>query len=608
MRLAIFTVGLGLASCSGDGSTSTGSTDITGTTGMTTSATATTDVATTSGATLDSDTAPTTSATTSATDSDTATTSGPATDSDPATTTGPATDSDTTTGTDSSTSTTDPSSSTSTGAVDECVSGDVEVCYSGPLVTIGVGLCVPGERTCTDGMWGECVGEVVPSEESCDSDADEDCDGVNPCAGGHMWSRTFNGKNDHGIDVAIDGAGYVVMLVRSDGSVDLGGDPLLHSGDVDLFLAKYAPDGKYLWSTRLGGDAYIYQLAGDLAVNDFGDIALTGSFKGSIDLGGGPLLAGAGFDAFVGKLAPDGTHLWSKVITGSPIIRSHSVALTEEGAVLLGGSFTGTIDLGGGALVSAGNTDAFVGRLSADGVHEWSKRFGDTQPQAIIGVDATVDDGVCVGGVFTSTLDLGAGPMVALGGSDGFVGCLDPQGAAKWTRQFGSTNGELFTGLAVDHTGRVNILGRSGAAVDLGGGPLGGLMPHSFVGQYDLAGKYLWSRLVSTGDAFAYDLAVDGLGAVLIAGEFYDLQDFGGGVLDSVGSADAFVLKLGSGGDYAWSKALVGSAADQANGVDGGATGTVAVTGSFLGDFNPGSGVISSAKNGPDGFLSVLAP
>lgn len=59
------------------------------------------------------------------------------------------------------------------GAIDEV---QARACYGGPSQTRGVGACTGGEQTCTAGAWGTCVGEVLPSGETCDN-VDNDCDG-----------------------------------------------------------------------------------------------------------------------------------------------------------------------------------------------------------------------------------------------------------------------------------------------------------------------------------------------------------------------------------------------------------------------------------------------
>lgn len=52
-------------------------------------------------------------------------------------------------------------------------------------LTAGTGECKEGTKTCSSGAWSECIGEVLPTQEICDSRMlDEDCDGRidNGCA------------------------------------------------------------------------------------------------------------------------------------------------------------------------------------------------------------------------------------------------------------------------------------------------------------------------------------------------------------------------------------------------------------------------------------------
>ena len=59
-----------------------------------------------------------------------------------------------------------------------CVSqGAVKLCYGADPNLADVGVCQVGERTCDfNGFWSDCVGEVLPEEESCDG-LDNNCDG-----------------------------------------------------------------------------------------------------------------------------------------------------------------------------------------------------------------------------------------------------------------------------------------------------------------------------------------------------------------------------------------------------------------------------------------------
>ncbi|MGK0358293.1 MAG: hypothetical protein ACI9U2_000577 [Bradymonadia bacterium] len=59
----------------------------------------------------------------------------------------------------------------------ECADDDTQDCYSGIVGTAGVGECRAGRQACVDNLFGRCVGERLPRDESCDG-LDNDCDGT----------------------------------------------------------------------------------------------------------------------------------------------------------------------------------------------------------------------------------------------------------------------------------------------------------------------------------------------------------------------------------------------------------------------------------------------
>lgn len=63
----------------------------------------------------------------------------------------------------------------------ECFGGSCEgnetiSCYTGEPSSEGIGPCTGGTRTCENGTFSDCVGEVVPRTEICGNGIDDDCD------------------------------------------------------------------------------------------------------------------------------------------------------------------------------------------------------------------------------------------------------------------------------------------------------------------------------------------------------------------------------------------------------------------------------------------------
>ena len=600
MRSARALLPLLVAACSGDaGTTTAGTTDGSG------AATTTTTTDPTPTSTSPDSTTTTTTTTTTADPSDTFIT-GP---------TAP------TTSTTTTATTTDPSSSTttvSTGPVDSttdttgaaCNPGDTQPCYAGPPGTQDVGPCKAGEQTCDGGSFGACVGEVLPVPDSCDTPGDDDCDGLDPCGGTgeFQWFKPFGGAGDElGVRLAFDGAGNLVLAARGTSSIDFGGGPLQSAGAYDLFLARFDPAGKHLWSRRFGDGANQFDDGYALAVDPAGQIAVAGDFQGTIDLGGGPLIAKNIGDPFLARFAPDGQHLWSRAFKTGSYAYPQALAFDPDGNLLIAGYFFVSLDLGGGTMNSAGMVDAFAAKLDPDGNHLWSQRFGDPQGQYVLGLAVDPGGDLFLGGGFSGSIDLGKGPLLSAGDNDVFLARLDPAGNAVWSRRYGDAKSQVLRDLALDGKGRIILGGDLSGTIDLGGGPIGDASSHPFVAQLDGAGKHLWSHLVSTGGGNLRGLAVDGPGAVLLTGDFSGAGDFGGGNLVSAGGTDIYVVKLGSDGKHVWSQRFGDFAGQIGHDIDGSDAGFVAVTGSFSGGVNFGGGPVNS-KGGNDGFLAVFGP
>jgi hypothetical protein len=499
-----------------------------------------------------------------------------------------------------------------TGGSSLCLPGATASCYDGPAGTEGVGLCQAGTRTCAaDGAsWGPCAGEVLPQPEDCATPVDEDCDGMAPsCKGALLWAkRVADQLSSQASAIAADGQGNVIVAGGFVGVADFGGGSLQSAGGADVFAAKFAVDGTLLWVRSFGDPAD--QMADSVAVDGDGNIVLTGSFAGAIDFGGGFLHSAGGQDVFVVKLDANGAHLWSKSFGDGSDQLGAGIAVDGAGDLIVTGSFFGTADFGGGALVSAGDSDVFLVKLDANGGHLWSKSFGGPADQLPMSIAVDDSKSIVLTGEFSGALDFGGGALVSTGFGDAFVAKLDANGGHLWSKSFGDGPADTIVGRGVvtDISGSVLILGEFDGAADFGDGPVSGT--GMFLVKLDADGGHLWSKHLGAGSAQeARGVATDGAGNVLLTGTLHGAMDFGDGPIQSAGSGDLFVAKLDASGGSLWSKRFGNSKYQGGRGIATDTAGNAFVIGVFGGSVDFGGGTVLDGTSGSfNGCVAAFGP
>lgn len=344
-----------------------------------------------------------------------------------------------------------------------------------------------------------------------------------------------------------------------------------------------------------------------------GDVILAGRFFGSIDLGGPTLNSDASHDVFVVKIAgSSGAHMWSGRYGATSYEAALAVVTDGTDDVYITGGFTGDTNLGGSTLVSAGNSDIFLLKLNGvDGAHIWSKRAGGLNNDFGYAVAVGVDGHPVIGGTFIGLVDFGGGSLDSTSQDMYFAKYSGLDGSYLVARSFGSPSGDGVAGVAVDSTNSVILTGYINGDIDFGGGVLAGTATaqDAFVAKFSAAGVYTWARRFG-GATFDRGTAV-GVGAadeVYATGSFEGAVDFGGTPLNSaVGSRDGYVQKIAAtDGTTEWARRVGGLQEDSVASLAV-ANGSLFIVGEFRGlsDFLTDS--LMSA-GGSDGFCMSLVP
>lgn len=235
--------------------------------------------------------------------------------------------------------------------------------------------------------------------------------------------------------------------------------------DGGALVARYDPQGNLEWVSDLhiaslnggyGGNFMTLAAVGD-------DVAVSGSFNGSIRVGSGDdeELVSSGpserdMGIFVSRLrGQDGQRLWTAVALGGngndttfTVDDSYAAAALPDGGILVGGCFTGRKVFGAGEeheteLIALGfDCNAFLAAFEGDGSLRWASRVVASADwnstalpwgEVVFGVAVTEAGSIFAAGQFQSVAAFGTGPedameLWSMGSYDAFLLRLDPEG------------------------------------------------------------------------------------------------------------------------------------------------------------------------------------
>lgn len=317
---------------------------------------------------------------------------------------------------------------------------------------------------------------------------------------------------------------------------------------------------------------------------------------------------------------------WAKPFGGGSGDEGRSVVTDANGNVYSTGVFAGTVDFDPGVAVfnlsSAGAFDVNISKVDAAGNFVWAKKIGGTANDNSWGIALDNSGNVFVSGNFNGTCDMDPGPALnnsfSAGQTDVFILKLDGAGNFVWAKTMGGTDFDGAVGIAIDANGNVVTTGsyRGTADFDPGAGTANVTsngLDDVFISQLDNNGNFVMVKSIGgTGTDYGNAIATYASMTLFITGTFQNTADFDPGVgtttLTSVGSWDAFVLRLDA-GVFNWAKSMGGIGTEQGRSISVDNSGSVLTCGEFFStvDFDPGAGTYTLTSAGNyDVFISKL--
>jgi uncharacterized delta-60 repeat protein len=258
--------------------------------------------------------------------------------------------------------------------------------------------------------------------------------------GKQLWVRRYNGPNnrdDSACALAVDGSGNVYVTGASNGTTYLDINyPYCYA------TVKYNSSGKQLWASRYVAPGYIGDYAHALAVDNSGNVYVTGESIGS----------STGGDYATIKYNLNGKQLWVQRFNGQGSGDDEATAIAVDGS--------GNVYVTGVTEDASKNNSADYATIKygTNGKQLWVRKYsgpgtlyGNYDKPYAMAVDGS-------GNVYVTGESFGAGTL-----NDYASVKYDPNGKQLWVKRYngpGTGYDEAYA-IAVDGSGNVYVTGKS---------------------------------------------------------------------------------------------------------------------------------------------------
>lgn len=276
--------------------------------------------------------------------------------------------------------------------------------------------------------------------------------------GTFMWKYVFPS------DASSTGEYISSLAATPDGGFVAGGKAIselgfftgTQKGGTKAFIFKFDKNGNIKWRKVLQGSKS--NIISALAVNSDGDIYATcvtmstdGDFSGirfnKIRTENTVLL----------KLNKKGDLDWAEYLQGSGKSEFNTLAVTDDGGCVVGGTFTIYKRADGIYTMNYGKRDGYVLRYNSKGQVCWSRLIGGADDDSVLGI-ACIKGGFAVVGQSKSSTEDFQGYKVG-GGSDGYILYLNDEGKTTATVRLNGAQDDSAMDVAVLSDGSIAIAG-----------------------------------------------------------------------------------------------------------------------------------------------------
>jgi len=402
------------------------------------------------------------------------------------------------------------------------------------------------------------------------------------------WARIGGGVGkDAGGSMVIDSKRNVYVLGGfRDNNATIGTSILINSGDDDIFLLKYNPNGNLIWARSIGN---VGTDSGSKLIIDKNDgIYVSGIYNspsltiGSVTLSNSSTSPGNS-DFFIAKYNSNGQVLWAKGSSNSNF-NAGIVAIDDD---------LNTYS------ISRNGFNTVLEKFDATDNLVWFTNIIGVNSMNVSDLHADASGVYLTGSFFGGTLTIGSVTLVnstVANQGDMFVARMDTSGNVIWAKNAMNTSSDWGRSIEVDNMGNSYVLGSFAAGIIFDSFSLttnGDI--DLFLVKYDLLGQVIWAKSAggSVND-WVNDLTLDDNGGAYVIGNTFSptfafANTSFSNLNNTLSFSEVFILKYDNLGNEEWLETVQNQADDEGNGITVSNIGEVYVTGGIQ-DF-PGATV-----------------
>lgn len=242
-------------------------------------------------------------------------------------------------------------------------------------------------------------------------------------AGSLLWIRQGAGpSSDQAYTLSCDGEGNVLLTASYFYSIEIGDTLLTTANPTGVFFAKFDGEGNLLFARQADGNGLIARSLG--VFDPEGNICFGGNFSDQLSIGPYHFDAGAfNVDVFIARYSPDGNLLWAGHGQGGGSDQLVAISAGPLNDVYLTGHYLEDIhfdDLTIPYTLCCGSAEIFIVRYTSDGTPAWGEQISGERAM-VESVAKNQHDELFVSGMFQFELAFGSNILTGEHDYDNFI-------------------------------------------------------------------------------------------------------------------------------------------------------------------------------------------